>query len=244
MKVLITGGNSAIGRHLSDRLLAENHEVVSFDIQQPKQRSPKITYTQGDIRDSDLVYKVAEGCDTGIHLAILAGNSQDIDIMSVNILGAYSFYKTALKRNFRMSVLASSAPVHLPPDKADTKLPLRTEANDIYDLSKKLQEMIAQDYHAHGLPTICLRFGHIVRGHEKLQLNSNSSLEDLDYCRGGWVALEDVVSSCLSALKSTPDEFFHPYHIVGSKYGRERFKTMEAEQRFGISLAYDFSEFE
>jgi len=143
-----------------------------------------------------------------------------------------------------MSVLASSAPVHLPLNDFDTNPLLRTDKDDVYDLSKKLQEIIAQDYHSHGLPVLCLRFGHIVRGMEQLTLDSKTSLDDLDYCRGGWIALEDVISGCIAALKNNADPTFQPYTLVGSKSGYVRFNTAKTEQRFGISIAHDFSKYE
>jgi len=244
MKVLITGSSSVIGNSLAEQLLREGHDVVLFDIQEPSQETVRMKYIQGDIRGFDAVYEAAKGCDAGIHLAVLAGDSSTADILSVNTLGACAFFNAASKNKFRMSVLASSAPVHLPPNEHDTNLLLRTDSEDVYDLSKKIQETIAQDYHFHGLPTRCLRFGHVVRGKEKMTLNLKSPLHELDYCRGGWVALEDVVTGCVSALTTEADISFHPYNLVGSTSGRKRFEVRETEKRLGISLAYDFSEFE
>jgi len=244
LNVFITGGMSSIGSLLTERLLEEGHEVVSFDIRQNEQISPQLTCIKGDIRDFEAVHEAAKGCNAGVHLAITAGEASPSDMMSVNVQGAYSFFKTAANRKFRMSVLASSAPSHLLANKKDNELLLRTAEGDVYDLTKKLQEVIAQDYHAHGLPVHCLRFGHVVRGKENANLRGDLSLENLDYCRGGWVALEDVVTGCLAAIKSSADPIFHPYNLVGSKSGRGRFHVNETEKRFGISLIYDFSEYE
>ena len=243
MKVFVTGSSSAIGTSLLAALQARGHGAVAFDLQPAFHPLHGVAYFRDDVRDVDAVDRAAAGCDAGIHLAVRANDHNATEVMTVNVLGAYAFFRAAQRHGFRSVVLASSAPVHLPSASNDNDDLLRTDAGDTYDLSKKLQEVIAQDFHTHGLPVICLRFGHVVRGANETTL-AGASLDQLPYCRGGWVALEDVVAGCLAALESAGPRTFEVYNLVGSRSGRDRFNVAEAEQQLGIRLAYDFSRHE
>ena len=245
MKILITGGNSDVGIAVSERLIARGHMVVAYDLDGGR-LPDAVRFIKGDVRDFSSLAAAASGCDAGIHLAVLAGDSPAADIMSVNVLGAYGFLKAAQQARFRSAIVAGSAPVHLPPNDLDDGFLLRTsgDSDHVYDLSKMLQEVVGRDFHAHGLPVLCLRFGHIVRGAEETNLEQSRSLEDEDYCRGGWVALEDVADACSAALTTEPsDQVFEVLNIVGAAGARARFHVADAEQRLGIRLRYDFAEY-
>ena len=243
MNVFVTGSSSTIGTSLLAALQAQGHGVVAFDLQPAPHPLRGVVYIRGDVRDMDAVDRAAAGCDAGIHLAVRANEYSADEVLSVNVLGAHAFFLAARRHSFRRAVLASSAPVHLPPASNDNDLLLRTDAGDTYDLSKKLQEVIGQDFHTHGVPVVCLRFGHVVRGTGETTL-AGAPLDDLHYCRGGWVALEDVVAGCLAALKGAGSRTFEVYNLVGSRSGRDRFNVAETEQQLGIKLAFDFSGYE
>lgn len=232
---------------MSKRLLDDGHGVVGFDILHNDELPKQISFIQGDIRESTEVEAIAVNCDTGVHLAALAPKSSERDIASVNVFGAYSFLRAAKEACFYNTIIASSAPVHLPPCKSDnTMLPKSSIDEDhIYDLTKSLQEVIANDFHTHGLPVLCLRFGHVVFGNDELNLKRTKDLRKEDYCRGGWVALEDVVDACAAALQITPSSTeLEIINVVGSKGARSRFHTAETENRLGINIKYEFSAFE
>ena len=244
MKVLVTGSTSKIGILLCQALLTQNHQVVAYDIKQSGIKHERLISVTADVRDFERLTRAARGCDTGIHLAILAGESSSIELAGVNVVGAYAFFQAARQNKFRNAVLASSAPVHLPPGPADHAIINESGKNDLYDLTKTLQEVIAQDFHLHGSPTMCIRFGHVVLGAQGINLDEHIPLAKLDYCRGGWVAIEDVVSACVAAMSVEPDQDFTIYNLVGSRSGRDRFNTAATERRLGISLQYDFSAYE
>jgi len=243
MKILITGVCCDVGLHLSKHLIDQGHAVVGFDIRRSDDLPASIVFEEGDVRDLSSLKRVARGCNTGIHLAIQAGN--DNDLMDVNVSGAYGFVVAARENGFRNAVLASSAPVHL--DGTDNRILLRTSESDdhAYDLSKVLQEIVFRDFHAHGSPAMCLRFGHIVRGKKSVNLSNPIPLTDFDYCRGGWVALEDVVIACAKALVTSPDrEAFEIFNVIGARTAREKFNVEIVEQRLGFKFKYDFAEYE
>ncbi len=246
MKVLITGGGGDVGIALAERLVSSMHHVVVYDLKGDG-LPPGVRFVEGDVRDFSRLAEAAEGCDAGIHLAVLAGESGAEDIMSVNLLGAYGFLRAGQRASFRNSIVVSSAPVHLAPSESDIGFPLRTSVgrDHVYDLTKAVQELMAMDFHSHGQPVLCLRLGHIVLGEAGTSLERSVSLWDEDYCRGGWVALEDVVDACASALELTPAlDTFEILNIVGAAEARERFHVGSAESRLGIKLRYDFAEYE
>lgn len=247
MKTLITGVSSRIGIALSAQLLAAGESVVGVDTRQPEGAPPRLDFLEADVRDSNVLNIAANGCDNGIHLAVNADQTRPTDIFETNVVGAYNFLTAAQNNDFSNSIVASSAPVHLNPDIVETarQLPSSTGPDHAYDLSKALQEAVARDFHHHGTPTMCLRFGHIVLGQRALNLDSPIPLADFDYCRGGWVALEDVVSACAGALSVSPSsERLEILSIVGSKSARKRFKIDLVERRLGFSFTYDFADFE
>lgn len=244
MKVLVTGSSSKIGQCLAEALLEEGQDVVAFDRQPSAIEHERLVSVQGDVRDFSALAALSADCDAGIHLAVLAGESEQMELLSVNVLGAYAFLRASSEAGFRHCVLASSAPVHLAPGAFDLGLINVSRDADLYDLSKNLQELIAQDFQLHGLPVQCLRFGHVVYGERKLNLDAPIPLDQLEYCRGGWVALEDVVDSCVAALKCEPESKFRIYNLVGSRSGRDRFDVAATEKHLGVRLRYDFSEYE
>ena len=243
MNVLITGGAGNVGFELSKKLVSSGNRVVVYDLKNDDLPTA-VQFIEGDVRDFKRLALAAEGCDGGIHLAALDGTSGAENIVSVNVLGVIGFLTAAGKARFRISVVASAAPVHLAPSELDDGFLLRTAGGDdhIYDLTKVLQEVIARDFHSHGLATLCLRFGHIVRGEEEMNLLRSMSLKDEHYCRGGWVALEDVVDACAAALETArATTTFEVLNIVGAQSARDKFHVAAAENRLGIKLRYDFA---
>jgi nucleoside-diphosphate-sugar epimerase len=235
MRVLVTGSKGYVAQRTIEALSDRGHEVVGFDLE-----------LGGDVRHPDAVDDAARGCDAGIHCAVLHADSRPADILAVNVVGTYSFFAAAMKHKFRMAVLASSAPVHLPSREDDAVgFPLRSSdgADHVYDLSKALQKQIARDFFERQVPVKCLRLGRVVDGDRATTLGEEVTLSDLTYCRGGWVAIEDVAEAFTAALTSPPDDVFLPYTLVGSRLGRLRFNVCKTEARLGIRLKYDFAEF-
>ncbi len=246
MKVLVTGANSEVGIAVSNRLLASGHSIVAYDLNGGKVPHD-VRFVEGDVRNFTQLMAASTGCDAGVHLAARANDSSAAEIMSVNVIGAYQFLAAAKKANFRNAIIASSAPVHLEPSDRDCGCLLRTSIEDdhAYDLSKALQETIGRDYHAHGLPVLCVRFGHIVLGEQEKTLDGAKALEDETYCRGGWVALEDIAGACAAALAIEPSrDHFEVLNIVGARSARAHFRVADAEARLGFALQYDFAVYE
>jgi nucleoside-diphosphate-sugar epimerase len=246
MKILVTGACGTIGLAVTEKLVSANHEVIGYD-----RVGPELPYgaslIEGDVRDFAHLTEAARGCEAGIHLAAVADGATVSDILSINAIGAYVFLAAAKEAGFRRTIIAGSAPVHLPASDCDNSIPPPSSDGEdhVYDLSKALQEVIANDFRSHGLAVLCLRFGHVVRGEEETNLKGSLALQDEHYCRGGWVALEDIAEACLAGLALQPSEdVLEILNIVGAKGARERFRVAAAENRLGITLQYDFAAYE
>lgn len=243
MKILVTGVSGTIGLAVAERLMAAGHEVVGYDVI-GSARASGLTMIVGDVRDFARLRHAARGCDAGLHLAAVAGETDAFDMLAINALGAYGFLAAARDAGFKKTIIAGSAVVHLPASDRDNGLPAPSLAGDVYDLSKSLQEIIANDFHAHGLNVLGLRFGHVVHGKTETSLEG-TSLQDEQYCRGGWVALEDIAQACLAGLTVDQiDDEFEVLNIVGAKGARDRFRVGTAEDRLGFALEYDFVAYE
>ncbi|GLQ55164.1 NAD-dependent epimerase/dehydratase family protein [Devosia nitrariae] len=245
MKILVTGACGTIGLAVTEKLVSANHEVIGYD-RVGSELPDGASLIEGDVRDFAHLKEAARGCEAGIHLAAVADGATVSDILSINALGAYGFLAAAKEAGFRRTIIAGSAPVHLPTSDRDNSFPPPSDGGDhVYDLSKALQEVIASDFRSHGLAVLCLRFGHIVRGEEESNLEGSLALKNEHYCRGGWVALEDIAEACLAGLALQPSEdALEILNIVGAKGARERFRVTAAENRLGITLQYDFAAYE
>lgn len=245
MRTLITGVSSEIGMGIARTLINTGHEVVGYDSQLCEAMPSNIEFIQADVRDLPLLSQHARHCDNGIHLAVRAGDAFTNSVMDVNVSGAYNFMAVAQKHGFSNAIVASSAPVHLQCSIDRELVETASDEDHAYDLSKLLQEVIARDFHTHGTPVLCVRFGHVVRGAQELNLSTPTPLAEYDYCRGGWVALEDVIEACAVALTISPSKTeFEVLNLVGSLGARDKYHVDQAEQRLGFKLAFDFAAYE
>jgi len=114
MRVLITGGAGFIGSHLTDRLLADGHEVRILDVLDPQVHDgvPEYLSTEaelivGDVRDHQAVARGLEGVDALVHLAAAVGVAQSMyeieRYTSVNVLGAAVVLEEAIGVRDRLS---------------------------------------------------------------------------------------------------------------------------------------------
>jgi UDP-glucuronate 4-epimerase len=180
MRMIVTGAAGFIGSHLSDRLLAEGHEIIgidNFDAFYPRPlkernlqdalRSPRFRLVELDIRDRAGVLRVvAETAPEAIvHLAARAGVRPSIDdpalYTAVNVLGTTHLLEAASQLGSRPRfVYASSSSVY--GDRPDA--PFReTDPVDYpvspYAATKKACELLGYTFHhLHGLPVTGLRF--------------------------------------------------------------------------------------
>lgn len=117
-KIFITGGAGFIGSHLTERLVAEGHQVAIFDNLHRNAikysdilNHPSVTFTQGDILDLPALTKAMEGAEVVMHLAAIAGVSNYYNFpaktLKVNLIGTYNVLEAmvalGIKSMFDMS---------------------------------------------------------------------------------------------------------------------------------------------
>jgi len=121
-KVLITGGAGFIGSHLVDALLSEGCEVTVLDnlstgnLSNLDHIKDHIKFYQGDIRDREILNKVAKDCDVIFHQAAVVSVPSTVDdpVESgmVNEMGTLLVLEAARKNNIKKVILASSCAVY------------------------------------------------------------------------------------------------------------------------------------
>ena len=118
MRVLITGGAGFIGSHLADHYVAKGDQVTILDNFSTGSKenidhlSGKITTTDGDIRNVDLVEKLTKEADLVLHMAAALGVNtileSPLESMSTNITGSEVVLNAAVKFNKRIIIASTS----------------------------------------------------------------------------------------------------------------------------------------
>jgi UDP-glucuronate 4-epimerase len=180
MRTIVTGAAGFIGSHLTDRLLAEGHEVIGVDNFDPfyprllkennlraALRVPRFRLVELDIRDQPGVNELVRQTrpDAIVHLAARAGVRPSIAdpalYAAVNVVGTVHWLESACRVEPRPRfVYASSSSVYGDRPNAPFR---ETDPVDLpvspYAATKKACELLAYTFHhLHGLPVTGLRF--------------------------------------------------------------------------------------
>ncbi|WP_193139274.1 MULTISPECIES: NAD-dependent epimerase/dehydratase family protein [unclassified Meridianimarinicoccus] len=176
MKVLITGGAGFIGSHLADRLVAEGHSIdVLDDLSTGRlenlsdaMASGKVTFTEGNILDRDLVERMVAEADLVFHLAAAVGVKLIMEEPSrsilTNINGTENVLTAALTDKTPVYVASTSevyGKARKFPFSEDDDLTLGATKNLrwSYACAKMLDEFLALAYaREKDLPVVVLRF--------------------------------------------------------------------------------------
>ena len=173
MHVLITGGAGFIGSHLADHYVGKGDQVTVLDNfstgakENIAHLEGKITTTDGDIRNVDLVEKLTKEADLVLHMAAALGVNtileSPLESMSTNITGSEVVLNTAAKFNKRI-IIASTSEIY----GKNPKQPL-SEGDDrvvgapqkirwTYSDAKAIEEAMAAALHAQSkLPVTTVR---------------------------------------------------------------------------------------
>jgi nucleoside-diphosphate-sugar epimerase len=148
LRVLVTGVNGFLGKHLSKYLARKGFDLVGVDI------VPGSDYV-GDITDQDYVFNTLsrENFDAIIHLAALADikktTADPYSTYRVNDYGTLNMLEIASRKNVSRFLYASSANVYgVPVDRPATEMtPFNPRLP--YDYSKVIGEMLVRSFSIH-----------------------------------------------------------------------------------------------
>lgn len=176
MKALVTGGAGFIGSHLTERLLEDGNKVIVVDnlstgstknIESFKKKS-EFDFVEGDIRNAELMERLAEQCDVIFHLAAAVGvkliADRPVYTIETNIIGTEVVLEAANKFGRKILIASSSevygkneaVPFH---EDDDIVLGSTSLSRWAYACSKAIDEFLGQAfYQQHGLKAIIGRF--------------------------------------------------------------------------------------
>ena len=187
--------------------------------------------------------EAAEGQEAIIHAAVTdtvrrnlyqPGDPVPFD---VNLRGTYNVLEAGRLAGVHRFVLIAAAETHVehaPGTFVDRNRPY-AGTGSIYDLTKRLQESIAEWFvHHHGLEIIVLRLGDVVdldlARTKRDAANWKASIE-----RDGWLHRYDVGEACLRALE-IPHHGYDVFHLVGAPAAKKKFDVARAEAVLGLEF--------
>ena len=155
MKVLVTGGAGFIGSHLTERLVADGHQVRVLDDLSTGSRSnlnsvaDDIDLVVGDVADQVVATKAAAGCEAVVHLAAVASVEASVRdplrTHRTNLTGSVTIFEAAARSGARRVVYASSAAVY-----GDAlELPIREDAPKRPMSPYAIDKLAGEHYLAH-----------------------------------------------------------------------------------------------
>ena len=181
MRYFITGGAGFIGSHLSDRLIADGHQVHVYDNLSTGRLAnvrhlishERFEITVGDILDVARMRPLVQRSDRIVHLAAAVGvrliMEKPVETITTNVGGTEAILKLASERDIPV-LIASTSEVYgklmdtedgltsLSED-SDWRLGPTSKRRWAYACSKAMDEFLALAYAAEKqLPVICARF--------------------------------------------------------------------------------------
>jgi len=241
MRCLVTGAAGFIGSHLAERLVRDGHEVVGIDDLSAGSRenlvdAPQVDLVVGDVRDAELVRRLAGGCAVVFHLAAVRSVVRSLDeptlATSVNVVGSLSVLEAARATGARV-ILASSSSVYGNQERFPLWESAEPRPRSPYAASKLAMEVYAAAWwRTYGTPTISLRFFNVfgprmdatgpyalvvpifiralLDGRPLVIHGDGDQARDFTY-------VDDVVEATLLAANTAEDAFGRVFNIGGGR---------------------------
>lgn len=161
MKILLTGGAGFIGSNILEKLISDDDikQIIVLDNLSNSTLenissfldNPKVYFKKGDICDFDLVNDLMERVDVVCHQAAWGSVPRSLefpkDYMLNNVVGFTNIVEAAKNNNVNKIIYASSSSVY-GNDNSESKKEIKIgEQLSPYALSKRFDEMLAQNFH-------------------------------------------------------------------------------------------------
>lgn len=170
MNVLVTGGAGFIGSHLVERLVQDKHRVTVLDNllrgnKIPKRVIEQITFIEGDVRDTKLVYESMKDMDVVYHFAAVLGVDVvadfPVETMDVEIIGTRNVIEAMHAHGVKQLFYASTSGIYSHSAIVKTALSeeVLVDPRTSYAMAKRYNEIyLASHFEEKGVNTIALRF--------------------------------------------------------------------------------------
>lgn len=255
MIIAVTGSSGTLGRASVERLRADGHDVIGFDVA----GAPGAGFTRVDLADYgqtlDAVLGITarhSGLDAIVHLAAVPVNGliPDVATFENNLAASSHVLFAAHRAGIKRIVLASSiTAAGFPFDIAPPRLPVDegyTRAFNTYGLGKVVEETLAAHLAGwrEGVSITALRFTNVVAADGYATFER--AHED-DYRRdllGTWIDARDGAEAVALALAHGRPGF-EVYNVAAPESGTAAPSREVAARWFpGTAVAEDLGEFE
>lgn len=239
-RIAVTGGAGLLGGHVLRRL-ADKARLTSIDVKAPTAAVDHVA--EASITDVAAMTSALKGHDAVVHLAAIPNPREATAeaTFQTNVQGTWSVLQAAEAAGVRRVVIASSDSVfglsYNPPDWPPRFLPVDethpTRPTEVYSLSKKVSETIAETFAARrSLEVIAIRPCHIVfpRGYGEVETKGQDAQ---NYHFWAFVAPEDVAQGFDLALHWNDYRGFEVFTIAGAQGLNTRPTLDMAAERWG-----------
>lgn len=255
MRIAVTGSTGKLGSAAVERLRADGHEVIGFDVAEAgapgSTRVDLLDY--GQTVDALLgVTARHDGVDALVHLAAIPVNGlvPDVTTFHTNMTVSFNVYWAARRAGIRTLVAASSiTAMGFPFDEAPAALPLDEHAvgaNNTYALVKVLEERMLQEFVRWDprLSVTLLRFTNVVGPGEYGSFSRNADPAYRRELLGSYVDSRDgALAIALALAHARPG--LEVFNVAAPDSGLSIPSAELAAQWFpGTPVAADLGEFE
>ena len=181
LMIVITGSESFVGRELIKQLIKEKKEVIGIDL--VNEKSQNYEYIKMDICSNSITDIIPNNAEAIIHLAALSTDplckGKAYNCFNTNVMGTLNLMNTAMKKNVKQFIFASSEWVYsgfiYNEEKNEETIIDISKISSEYALSKIVSETNLRQQYTLGFCDITiLRFG-IIYG----QINGIGAVESI-----------------------------------------------------------------